>query len=105
MQVVMEWELSAKGSGAVFVCDKTPALAGREGAIHISPATGFNATVKFEYSNDGGTTWTDYLTAAKRATLTGGRSAVFALVLGGRVRATLDPWTSGKVNYALMAGP
>lgn len=105
MQVVMQWELGAKGSGAVLVCDKTPALAGREAALHVSPATGFNATVKFEYSNDGGATWTDYLTAAKRAQLVSGRSAVFSLVLGGRVRPTLDPWTSGKVNFALMAGP
>ena len=101
---VQRWELSAKGSGVVLVCDKTPFVEGREAALHVSGTTSFNATVKFERSDDGGATWTDYLTATTRGQLASGRGAVFPVVLGGRVRPTLDPYTSGKVNFALMAG-
>ena len=101
---VQRWELDATENGAALVCDKTPFITGRSAALHVSITDTRTLTFNFQYSDDGGTTWTNYLSATELGQIVGGRSAVFGIKLGEQVRPTVSAHTSGKVNVALVAG-
>ena len=101
---VQRWELDAQENGAALACNKTPFIAGRNAALHVSITDNRNLTFNFQYSDDGGTTWTNYLSNTELAQIVDGRSAVFGIKLGEQVRPTISVYNAGKVNVALVAG-
>ena len=104
---VHRWNLTKAEVGKTLVCNTTPFLEGRTAGLMVSRSVGATGTINFEYSNDGGATWTNYLQAAELGELGADdnpATQIFQITLGGQVRPNVSAYTDGEFNFALMAG-
>lgn len=101
---VENWNLTAVANGAELDCDKSPFMEGSSAALMVMASSTRNAATVFNFqqSNDGGRTWSNYLSASDLNAVPAGGAFCKEIVLGNKVRPVITAYGAGEVNFALM---
>ena len=83
---------------------RSPFTESRACVLVVSPSENWNGSnEKAQASADGGTTWTDLMTAAEIATITPGQVFMKTIILPNRIRGSATQ-SAGSIAFYLIGG-